>query len=364
MIASILDGDEVDDELAELMPSAREGNPFVVEEMLREAIERGDVYLDGGRWERRAIDEVGIPQTVRETILLRIGRLDPRTSTSCARGPSSAARSPTTRCSSSATPARTSSSSRSKRRSARSSSSRSGAHARVLVAARADPGGGLPHDTVRPRRQRLHERAAAALAGAGAPSAEVARVTSSVPACPSAPCPRASRRPRDAERSLALDEAAELLERVLPYLDELEQARTTCRIGRLRWLTATLNPRSSSSPTRSSCSTSAARRGSGLPARARAGVLGDRIPGGRALREYRARARRSRAARAVRRARNGAAADLGMHAFAFEPEPARDAAERAIAVADAAGAPLEAAWAKPSSDRGTRASATRRGRSS
>ena len=36
----------------------------------------------------------------------------------------------------------------------------------------------------------------------------------------------------------------------------------------------------------------------------------------------------------------------GMHAFAFEHAAARDAAEQAIAVADAAGAPLERTWAK------------------
>ena len=77
MIASIFDAEEVADDFRDLIAERTEGNPFVVEEMLREAIERGDVYLDGGRWERRAIEEVGIPQTVRETILLRIGRLDP-----------------------------------------------------------------------------------------------------------------------------------------------------------------------------------------------------------------------------------------------------------------------------------------------
>ena len=122
MIASIFDADEVADEFRDLIAERTEGNPFVVEEMLREAIERGDVYLAGGRWERRAIEEVGIPQTVRETILLRIGRLDDRARRRPARGGRGprplvhlrrAARG-------SPTPTRRSSSSRSRRRSARS----------------------------------------------------------------------------------------------------------------------------------------------------------------------------------------------------------------------------------------------------
>src|SRR5262249_34428108 len=65
--------------------------------------------------------------------------------------------------------------------------------------------------TGRPRRQRLHERAAATLAAAGAPPVEVARhllgagvAERAVPACLAAA--------DDAERALALDEAAELLE--------------------------------------------------------------------------------------------------------------------------------------------------------
>ena len=131
MIASIFDADEVADEFRDLIAERTEGNPFVVEEMLREAIERGDVYLAGGRWERRAIDEVGIPQTVRETILLRIGRLDDAPRRRPARGGGARALVHLRRAArGSATPTRRSSSSRSRRRSARSSSSRSAAPCR------------------------------------------------------------------------------------------------------------------------------------------------------------------------------------------------------------------------------------------
>ena len=54
MIASIFDADEVSDEFRDLVAARTEGNPFVVEEMLREAIERGDIYQSDGGWERRA----------------------------------------------------------------------------------------------------------------------------------------------------------------------------------------------------------------------------------------------------------------------------------------------------------------------
>src|SRR5262249_43699617 len=133
----------------------------------------GDVFLADGRWERRAIDELGIPRTVREAILLRIGRLDER-HVDVLR--------------------------------AAAVLGRSFAYAPLLEVAEADEelvartlegalgaqlvvevGGqgfawrhaltqeAVYTDTVRPRRQRLHERAAAVLSVSGAPPVEVAR---------------------------------------------------------------------------------------------------------------------------------------------------------------------------------------------
>ena len=58
MIASIFDADEVADDFRDLIAERTEGNPFVVEEMLREAVERGDVPRGGG-WERRASKSSG-----------------------------------------------------------------------------------------------------------------------------------------------------------------------------------------------------------------------------------------------------------------------------------------------------------------
>ncbi len=75
MIAAILDEERVEPEFRDLMHARSEGNPFVLEEMLKEAIDRGDVFRAGNGWRPRSPGEVRIPDTVRDTILLRFGRL-------------------------------------------------------------------------------------------------------------------------------------------------------------------------------------------------------------------------------------------------------------------------------------------------
>ena len=51
--------------------------PLVLEEMLKEAVERGDIFRDGGGWDRKAIGELRLPRAVAENILLRVDRLEP-----------------------------------------------------------------------------------------------------------------------------------------------------------------------------------------------------------------------------------------------------------------------------------------------
>src|SRR5262249_34061952 len=77
MIGSIFDEREVAAEFRDIMHRRAEGNPFVLEEMLKEAIDRGDVFQAGEHWDRRAADDLRIPATVRDTILMRFARLDP-----------------------------------------------------------------------------------------------------------------------------------------------------------------------------------------------------------------------------------------------------------------------------------------------
>ena len=64
-------------ETAEFLHERCEGNPFVLEELLKEALERGDFYRTEHGWERKELHELRLPETVRETILLRLERLEP-----------------------------------------------------------------------------------------------------------------------------------------------------------------------------------------------------------------------------------------------------------------------------------------------
>src|SRR5204863_1682892 len=77
MIAAIFDDEEVEPDFRDLMHLRTDGNPFVLEEMLKEAIDRGDVYRTGAGWQRRSLEDLRIPETVRDTIALRFARLDP-----------------------------------------------------------------------------------------------------------------------------------------------------------------------------------------------------------------------------------------------------------------------------------------------
>ena len=74
MVAAISGDGGAEPELVDLLYERTEGNPFFVEEMLSEAIAS---LARGGELTRAAVEEVGIPETVRDTILQRLARLDP-----------------------------------------------------------------------------------------------------------------------------------------------------------------------------------------------------------------------------------------------------------------------------------------------
>ena len=77
MVRAIFDTDEVTDEFRDFLYRRTEGNPFVLEEMLKAALDRGDIYRSKAGWERRPdLSQLAIPPTVRDTILLRVERLE------------------------------------------------------------------------------------------------------------------------------------------------------------------------------------------------------------------------------------------------------------------------------------------------
>ncbi len=82
MIQSIIQAPQpVSVEFRDVIYQETEGNPFFVEEVLKHLVEIGALYLEGGRWQRKPIEEIDIPQSVREVI----GRRLERVSESCQR---------------------------------------------------------------------------------------------------------------------------------------------------------------------------------------------------------------------------------------------------------------------------------------
>jgi class 3 adenylate cyclase len=346
MIAAILDAEEISAELAELVHARSEGNPFVLEELLREALDRREIVRTESGWERSPLDSLRMPETVREALLLRVGRLDP-VHVEVLR--------------------------------AAAVLGRSFDYGLLVEVAEADEGSvfaaletavaqqlleedpeandryswrhaltqeAIAGDTVLPKRQRIHSRAADVLQAKDGSAMAVAshllgagRADEAVNACFQAA--------EDAERSVAFREAAELLERVLPHVsDQRERALLLFRIGRLRWY-------------------------NGEPAAAEqllveaVGLLGDlglgpeaaqaRVYLGRChweLDQPDAAMEQFEHAR-VALEREGPSAELalaylriaGIHAFQLEYDKCLAAAERAVTIAEQASADFERLWA-------------------
>jgi class 3 adenylate cyclase len=235
MIAAILGVDEVDPELRDLMLARTEGNPFVLEEMLKEATEDGDGLRRRPGTGELSIDELRIPDTVRDAILIRLARFEPG-QIAILEAAAALGRTfdyPTLVMVSEADEAAV-------------QSALEVAIAQQLIEEQPERPGryrwrhaltqeAIYTDTVTPRRQAIHACAADALsAQASTEPVELAhhllgagRFAEAVPVC--------MRSATDAERKAAFGEAISLLERVLPHLtDPNERARVACRIG--HWL--------------------------------------------------------------------------------------------------------------------------------
>jgi class 3 adenylate cyclase len=346
MIASILDADAVSEELAEFVHARSEGNPFVLEELLRDALDRREIVRTGGGWEQRRLDALRMPETVREAVLLRLGRLDPvqvdvlRTGAVLGRSFEYSLLAEVAEAEEADVLAALES-----------------AVAQQLLEEDQEVRGryswrhaltqeAIAVDTVVPKRQRIHSRAADALLTTGGSAMAVARhlleagrTDEAVDAC--------FRAAEEAERSVAFREAAELLERVLPHVsDQLERARLMLRIGRLRWYHG--------EPTAAEQLLEEAVRELtelGRPVEAAQA----RIYLGRCRWELdRPEAAMEQFEHAVAALEGeGPSADLalahlriaGIHGFQLEYEKCLAAAERAVEIAEEAGADFERVWA-------------------
>jgi class 3 adenylate cyclase len=77
MVRAIFDESEITSEFRDFLHERSEGNPFVLEELLKAAIDKGDIYRTSEKWERKSLGDLRLPQTVRDTILLRLEQLSP-----------------------------------------------------------------------------------------------------------------------------------------------------------------------------------------------------------------------------------------------------------------------------------------------
>ncbi len=75
MVGAIFEEQTVSEEFSDFLRERSEGNPFVLEEMLRDALDRGDIYRTETGWDRKSLAEIRIPPTVRDAILQRLERL-------------------------------------------------------------------------------------------------------------------------------------------------------------------------------------------------------------------------------------------------------------------------------------------------
>ena len=236
MVCAIFDERQISDEFRDFLSERSEGNPFVLEEMLRDALDRGEIFRTETGWDRKPLAEFRIPPTVRDTILQRLERL------SSDHVPVLAAASVMGRSFDIASLAKVASVDESVALVALEASvtaqlveleDRLSGLYRFRHALTREA---IYEDLVVPRRQQLHGRVADVLAAESGHSAvDVAnnlllagRHDEAVAMCVAAA--------DEASERYAYRDAAELLERAAPHVrDRVERARILCRAGQCYW---------------------------------------------------------------------------------------------------------------------------------
>ena len=344
MLAAILGSDAVDRELHELMLERTEGNPFVLEEMLREVVE-SSTSPDGV--DRNVVGRTRLPESVRQAILLRVQRLgDERSAvleTAAALGRSFDHATLTAVSEQPEPVVHDALEAATAQQLLEEDPSHPGRYSwRHALTQEA-----IYAETVTPRRQAIHSRAADVLGRAETTRAVdlashllgAARFEEAVPVC--------LRSAEEAEHALAFGEAVSLLERVLPHVsDPLERARVLCRIGRDHGRNG--EPASAIGYLSAGIET-LEEHGEDLEAARSRLVLGRCH--WESERPDAARAEYERALEVLEPA--GPSADLamahqrlaGMSAFELDYRGCLESAQRAVEIAEQAGADLERVWA-------------------
>jgi class 3 adenylate cyclase/tetratricopeptide (TPR) repeat protein len=236
MVCAIFDEASVTDEFRDYLHDRSEGNPFVLEEMLRDALDRGDIFRSETGWDRKSLVEMRIPSTVKDTILQRLERL-PREHVTVLSAASVVGRSfdLTTLAAVAAVDEATVLSALEASVTAQllEEEDRTSGRYRFRHALTREA---VYEDLVVPRRQQLHSRVADVLASRPDRVAVdlanhlllAGRYDEAVAMCAAAA--------DDAIRAVAFRDAAELLERAAPHVrDQVERARMLCRAGDCYW---------------------------------------------------------------------------------------------------------------------------------
>lgn len=66
---------EITDEFIQFMHQETQGNPFFIEEVCKDLIESRQIYWDQGRWERKNLTELRVPQNIRAAVQARLNKL-------------------------------------------------------------------------------------------------------------------------------------------------------------------------------------------------------------------------------------------------------------------------------------------------
>jgi tetratricopeptide (TPR) repeat protein len=237
MVSAIFDGETVGTEFRDFMHTQSDGNPFVIEELLKAALDRGDIFRSGSGWDRKSLADLKLPRTVRDTILLRVERLTSEQAEilriAAVLGPSFNYQ--TLVAVSGRDPEAVKAALRAciQQQLMEEESEIDGRyrfrHALTREA--------IYEDMIAPDRMELHARAAEMLRGlAGTQAVDLAYHLLAAGHWDEA-VPVSIKAAEDAERRRGYREAIELYGRVLPHLrDKLSRGRMICKLGNAHWL--------------------------------------------------------------------------------------------------------------------------------
>jgi KaiC/GvpD/RAD55 family RecA-like ATPase len=79
LIEQIFGQKQVSPEFTDIIYKTTGGNPFFVEEVLRSLVDDGTIYRTEKGWDRKPIQEVTVPESVKSTLRSRLAKLEPDT---------------------------------------------------------------------------------------------------------------------------------------------------------------------------------------------------------------------------------------------------------------------------------------------